>query len=110
MRASMVVICAVLVAGCATRPRSDSSMLDGSSVERAFVAHTSEEEVAVLKERFPGARPAGGEKHGAEDIVTFSHRTEARGSRMYSVHTLVLPDGSVRDVYFDVTDRSRAGR
>ena len=48
------------------------------------------------------------ERVGNDELV-FMHRTEVHGRRMYSIHTLVLPDGTIRDVYFDVTARSSLG-
>jgi len=83
-------------------------MRDGSSYASAILigARTQEEgireEYAYLKDRFPGSRPAEVEKTGGEEVV-FGHHTDVHDGLFFSVHTLVLPDGKIRPVYFDIT-------
>ena len=90
-----------------TRPSSDAAR-DGRSYESAIViVATSQgegirEEYAWLKAHFPGSRPADIEKVGEEEVV-FGHHTDAHDGHLFSVHNLVLSDGSIRSVYFDIT-------
>ena len=80
----------------------------GSSYATAIVIRATNQEEGIreeygwLKAHFPDARPAEVEKVGEEEIV-FGHHTDSHEGRFFSVHTLVLRDGSVRPVYFDIT-------
>ncbi len=99
--------------GCQSSPRAPvarepSAVRDGSSYASAILigARTQEEgireEYAYLKDHFPGSRPAEAEKTGGDEVV-FGHHTDSHDGRIFSVHTLVLPDGKIRPVYFDIT-------
>jgi hypothetical protein len=100
MHVPALLVC-LAFCGCVTQ----KPLVDGSSFDRAFLVHSIEEEAAILRDQFPGARPAQVEEVGDESIV-FMHRTEVHQRRMYSIHTLVLTDRTIRDVYFDVTPRT----
>ena len=110
MKLFVSLLCLVFVLGCATEPKKEAQRVveDGSSYERAFVIRARSqtegltEEEARLVRSFPGARQAEIEPVGKEEVV-FGHRTEVRDKRAFSVHTLVLRDGTVRPVYFDIT-------
>jgi hypothetical protein len=110
MKALVAVLGFSLVCGCTTSAKKESlgAAQAGISVEHAFVIRAQSqseglaEEYAILKRTFPDARPAEVEPVGKEEVV-FGHRTEARDGRMFSVHTLVLRDGTIRPVYFDIT-------
>ncbi|MGC4071719.1 MAG: hypothetical protein QM760_04250 [Nibricoccus sp.] len=100
----------VLLFGCAAPPKKEAqwTKADGSSYDRAFVIQARSqtegiaEERSILDQFFPGARQAEAESVGKEEIV-FGHTTQVRDKRVFSVHTLVLRDGTVREVYFDIT-------
>jgi len=89
-------------------PRESPAIRGGSSYTTAILiaARTQEEgireEYAYLKDHFPGSRPAEVDKTGGEEVV-FGHHTDVHDGRYFSVHTLVLPDGKIRPVYFDIT-------
>ena len=100
----------LFVCGCATPANKESrgASETGNSFEQAFVirAHSQSEglteEYSILKRKFPDARPAHVESVQKDEVV-FGHRTEVHDGRMFSVHTLVLRDGTIRPVYFDIT-------
>ncbi len=108
------VLISVFALGCQSStesvyaPRERPALRDGNSYATAILiaARTQEEgireEYAYLKDRFPGSRPAEVEKTGGEEVV-FGHHTDVHDGRFFSVHTLVLPDGKIRPVYFDIT-------
>ncbi|PTY07064.1 hypothetical protein DB347_09550 [Opitutaceae bacterium EW11] len=112
----LVVILSILVAcapGCASRlarlvPTAQKDRGLGTAYATAVVIKATDqaqgirEEYAWLKDHFPSARAAAIENTGDGEIV-FGHRTESHNGRFFSVHTLVLPDGSLRSVYFDIT-------
>ncbi|ATC63877.1 hypothetical protein CMV30_07905 [Nibricoccus aquaticus] len=60
------------------------------------------EEYTYLAQHFPGSRPAEVEKIETEEVI-FGHRTDVRNGRIFSIHILVLSDGKIREVYFDIT-------
>lgn len=106
----ILCICAL---GCQSsrtvQPRCEAPIIrDGTSYASAILigARTQEEgireEYDYLKDHFPDSRPAEVEELGGEELV-FGHHTDVYNGRFFSVHTLVLPDGKIRSVYFDVT-------
>jgi hypothetical protein len=111
MKVIVALVSLAVVAGCVISPKQEirDAVPDGSSHERAFVIRARSqdagraEEYAILKEKFPGARQAEVERVDQE-MVVFGHRTETRGDRVFSVHTLVLREGVIRSVHFDITN------
>jgi hypothetical protein len=116
---AMVVIAAVVV-GCSPDSKSpivqtagDSEMhkqQDGLSFETAVVleAQSQAEGVAAqhawIEKHLPGARPAPPPKTDAGDeIVTFGQEVVQHGGKLYSVVYLVMPEGKLRNVHFDIT-------
>ena len=100
-------ICLVALAGCATPPAKDPPVLpapkaesaatdDGHSFETAIVINASNEstgvaaEYAWIRAHLPGSRPAG--------QAVLNH-----AGKMYDLIHVKLPNGSMRDVYFDIT-------
>jgi hypothetical protein len=96
----------LLIAGCASQPdsapranvqpASEVSATDGRSFETAVVIKAADEsagvkaEYAWIREHIPGAKPAGQSLQG-------------HGGKMFDLIHLKLRDGSMRDVYFDIT-------
>jgi hypothetical protein len=115
MRPSALIISVAVLGGCACTSKTRQSTTSGA---RGSIAGTSysaavviratneddgiREEYAWLAAHFPGARAAEVEKVNEEAIV-FGHHTDSHDGRVFSIHTLVLPDGSIRPVYFDIT-------
>ncbi len=108
---SAALLCAL---GCQSTSQSspvshkNSILRDGSSYTSAILisARTQEEgireEYAYLQKHFPGFRQAEVEQVGEEEVV-FGHHTDIHDGRFFSVHTLVLSNGKIRSVYFDIT-------
>lgn len=105
MKPWLLVFLALFCAACSTVVR------DGRTVEHA-VRPRAKNQVAGIKAEFdwmqqhlPGARLAGGVATTAGDeVIHLGHRTEVHGPAIFSVYEMQLPDGSVRDVYFDQRD------
>lgn len=89
-------------------PHKSRTIRDGSSYSSAVLigAQTQEEglreEYAYLQRHFPGSRQAEVENVGGDEVV-FGHRTTSYNGKIFSVQTLVLSDGMIREVYFDIT-------
>lgn len=99
---AVLLLCAACHSSTATPTR------DGSTRARAIQlqAHTHgagvRAEHAWLQKHLPGARLADfGKTVAGEDVVHFGHRTEADDTTLFSVYTMQLPDGTLREVFFD---------
>jgi hypothetical protein len=77
-------------------PPADTAAADGRSFETAVVIQAADEssgvkaEYAWIRANFPKGQPAGQKLLG-------------HGNRMYDLIHVELPDGSIRDVYFDIS-------
>jgi hypothetical protein len=104
MRALLLIFVLVLSA-CHT---ATVAVRDGSSHERAIQIQAKDHGAGLnaehqwLRQNLPGARLAeGGVNAAGEEIIYFSHRTEVKGRAIFSIYIMQLPDGRVREVYFD---------
>jgi len=82
-------------------------------MERAIRLHAEDAESGIqaqhewIQKNLPGAHfpePKKLTENEDDDIVYFAHRTMASEKAIFSVYTLELPDGSIRDVYFDMSE------
>ena len=109
-RKLVVLLLSFVIAGCASQSgshigaptesgRSSAPAVagaDGSSFEKAIIIHAADEgsgvkaEYAWIREHIPGGMPAG--------QALLNH-----GSKIYDLIHVKLQDGSMRDVYFDIT-------
>jgi hypothetical protein len=87
---------------------------DGLTFETAVVLPAKTQSEGLIKERewieknLPNARPAPPrtdlpKAEPDEEIVSFGNVIVQREGRLYSITSLQMPDGQLRDVYFDVT-------
>jgi hypothetical protein len=102
----LVPLVALLVGGCTSQPATPTrtspppaaarAAADGRSFQTAVVIQAPDEssgvqaEYAWIRVHLPKGRPAGQKLLG-------------HGDRMYDLIQVELPDGSIRDVYFDIT-------
>lgn len=100
---SFILLALLATVGCQSMKR------DGMTVERAIRLKAADHGAGLqgehdwLRKHLPGARLADGGIFavGQEEVIVFSHRTETVDRIVLSVYTLQLPDGTLRDVYFD---------
>jgi hypothetical protein len=97
MRALLIAVVLVALAGCATLGITYSGG-DGSSFEQAVVIKTS-----LGTENGIGAERAWIHKHYPGAQMSMQSLRSHEG-KPYDVISIVMPDGSSRDVYFDITD------
>lgn len=98
------LICIALLSGAGCQ----SVVRDGTTAERAIQLQAADHgagllaEHAWLNQHLPGFRMAGGGASAAgEELISFAHRTEVVSGKLHSIFTVQLPDGRIRDVYFD---------
>ena len=114
MKIKSLIGAVVLAASTACAPKQEASQMEksrnGSSFETAVVleAKTQAEGVAAqggwIEKNLPGARPAPPPKSAAgEEVVSFGQEVIQHEGKLYSVRHLQMPDGAIRDVYFDIS-------
>lgn len=79
------------------RSYATAVVMRARTLEESFL-----EQPAWLAKNSPGARLADVETVDGQEIV-FGHFTSHHDGRLFSVYALVLSDGEVREVYFDIT-------
>ena len=119
MKTALVVTFAMLVGGCASTPiskappvRLEDGLTAATSVilKPGSIADGVANEDEWLNRHYPGFRrchggvtaaPSGEEE---DELVHFAHHTEIVAGRVMSVLCVVLPDGTEKEFYFDITE------
>jgi hypothetical protein len=80
------------------RSREEAFVIRGETVEAGI-----REELAILQRLYPWVVKEG--RWLSDPRVPLPHATLFHEGRMYSMYTIALEDGTLHDVFFDVTSR-----